>query len=80
VKEGNPAAVIKSQFTPKITFTRSDRYLDTVPERKICILPYQFDQCGSLYDGTPHRQMGPIDKQCRTGTNLINKLRYVRLL
>jgi hypothetical protein len=74
VKGSNPAAVVEwTSSPPRIVFTSSDRYHDTVPERTISILPYVFDQCGPLDDGTLHRQtgrahvqMGPIDKRCRT--------------
>jgi hypothetical protein len=71
MKGTNPAAVVERPT--EITFTRSDRYLDTVPERIICILPYLSDQCGLLDRGTLNRemglanwQMGLIDKRCRT--------------
>jgi len=74
VKGGNRAAVAKrTSSPPRITFTRSNRYLVTVPERKRCILLYLSDQCGPSDDRTLYRQngtgqltIGPIDKRCRT--------------
>jgi hypothetical protein len=67
VRGGNPAAVMKiTSSPPRVTFTRSDRYLDTVPEHIICTLPYLSDPCGFLDDGLLKWQRGPIDKQCRT--------------
>jgi hypothetical protein len=74
VKCGNPAAVTeRTSSPPRVTFTRSGRYLVTVPERKRCILPYLSDQCGSLdgrklyrQNGTGQLTIGPIDKRCRT--------------
>jgi hypothetical protein len=65
MKGGNLAAIVKRTSSPlKITFIRSERYLDIIAERTICILPILFDQCGSLDDGALYRQMGPIDKRC----------------
>jgi hypothetical protein len=56
---GNPAPVAKRTSSPlKITFTRSDRYLITVPERIRCILTYLYEQCGLLDDRTLYRQNG----------------------
>jgi hypothetical protein len=74
VKGANPAAVVKKdQSTTEITFTRSDRYLATVPEHTTCILPYLSDQYGLLDGGTLNWEMGQanwqkslIDKRCRT--------------
>jgi hypothetical protein len=71
---GDPADVVKEdQSTTENHLCRSDRYLDTVQERIICIPPCLSDQYG-LSDGKPLNcemgradwQMGLINKRCRT--------------